>query len=68
MYYYLCSYVGRYSKFYFPGDKPWGCDHQDDFTYLFNVPEIGPIFTFNDPENVMVERMTRFWVNFIKTG
>lgn len=68
VYYYKSTFVGKYSEFYYPDDKPWGCEHEDDFSYIFNVPRNTPIFHIDDPENIMIERMTRFWANFVKTG
>lgn len=68
VYYYQNSYVARYSHTYYPGDKPYGTVHHDDLLYLFVVPAVAPMFTTNDPENLMVERMTRLWTTFASQG
>lgn len=68
VYYYQNSYVGRYSHTYYPKDKPYGTVHHDDLLYLFVAPGVAPMFTAEDPENLTVERMTRFWTRFADKG
>lgn len=68
VYYYKFSYVGRYSYLYYPRDKPYGAHHVDDIQYLFNTNFLGQFVEEEDPENLMVERMTRIWAQFAKTG
>lgn len=71
VYYYKFSYIGRFSFFNYPGEKPYGVEHGDDLQYLFhlnfldnNFPMIGEL----DPENFMVERMTRMYEHFANAG
>lgn len=64
VYYYKFSYVGRYSMFYYPHDKPFGVHHADDLQYAINAAYIGPMIGPSDPENIMVERMTRIYEQF----
>lgn len=68
-YYYKFSFIGRYSQFLYPRNHPYGVHHSDDIQYVFVASFIGasPI-KFLDPENVAVERMTRIWEQFAKTG
>ena len=67
VYYYKFSYIGRISGFLYPRNKPYGVHHGDDNMYVLswsNPPEIKE----SDPENFMVERMTRIWEQFAKYG
>lgn len=64
VYYYKFSYIGRFSVFNYPNDKPYGVSHADDLMYI--MP--GPVITPSDPEYIMVERMTRIWEQFAWTG
>lgn len=68
VYYYKNSYVGRFSHFYYPNDKPYGAVHHDDLLYLFVAPDVAPMFTVNDTEHLQVERMTRMWSTFALKG
>ncbi|XP_070498764.1 uncharacterized protein [Chironomus tepperi] len=68
VYYYKFSYSGRFSIFNYPRDKPYGVHHIDDNQYLFYNSYLGPIITESDPENFIVERMTRIWEQFAKKG
>ncbi|KAL9703203.1 hypothetical protein quinque_006721 [Culex quinquefasciatus] len=69
VYQYKFSYVGRYSFFYHPNaTTPYGVVHHDDLLYLFAIPSKAPIFNETDPENGTVERLTRMWSAFAKTG
>lgn len=69
VYQYKFSYVGRYSFLYYPDDKtPYGAVHHDDLLYLLSIPSIAPIFNVTDPENTTVERLTKMWSAFAKTG
>lgn len=64
VYYYKFTYIGRFSLFQYPRDQPYGVHHVDDMQYLFGYSSI----TLNETENLMVERMTRIWEQFAKTG
>lgn len=71
VYYYKFSYIGRFSYFNFPKDKPYGVEHGDDMQYLFHLSYLDkdfPIIDELDRENFMVERMTRMYEHFANTG
>jgi Carboxylesterase family len=68
VFYYKFSYVGRYSLFKYPGDKPYGVHHADDIQYLFASHYIGSTIQLGDQENLLVERMTRIWEQFAISG
>ncbi|KAJ8888197.1 hypothetical protein PR048_007684 [Dryococelus australis] len=69
VYYYKFSFPGRYSYAYLPGTTtPFGVSHHDETLYLFYISVLAPFFTENDPEIVMVKRLTKLWANFIQTG
>lgn len=68
VFYYKFGYVGRFSLFNYPGGKPFGVHHADDIQYVFGASFIGPAILLDDPENFMVERMTRLWEQFASTG
>lgn len=68
VFYYKFTYTGRYSLFVNSHGKPYGVHHADDIQYLFSVKHIGQIIGVTDPENSMVERMTRIWAQFAKAG
>ena len=68
VYYYKFSYSGRFSIFNYPRDKPFGVHHVDDNQYLFYNFYLGALIAESDPENFMVERMTRIWEQFEKYG
>lgn len=68
VYYYKFSYVGRFSLFNYPRNHPYGVHHGDDIQYIFKSQFVGPEIQQTDPENVVVERMTRIWEHFAWTG
>jgi acetylcholinesterase len=68
IFYYKVSYSGRFSIFKYPSEKPYGVHHADDIQYYFNAKYVGPMINKTDPENLMVERMTRIWSAFAATG
>lgn len=68
VFYYKFSYLGRFSLFKYLDEKPYGVHHADDIQYLFNSNYIGPRINKTDPENLLVERMTRIWSVFAATG
>lgn len=74
VFYYKFSYIGRRSLFLYPETKPYGVCHGDDQQYIFDLgdlqaPYSGPTLIIpEDPENFMVERMTRIFENFASTG
>lgn len=69
VYYYNFSYNGRFSVFYYPHhDKPYGVHHVDDLQYAFYVDYVGLMIKPSDPENFMVERMTKIYEHFALTG
>ncbi|XP_055916194.1 juvenile hormone esterase-like [Eupeodes corollae] len=68
VYYYCFTYKGRYSDFKYPGDSAYGAVHHDDLLYLLHIPRIAPLFSKTDPENKIVERITRMWTQFAETG
>lgn len=71
VYYYKFSYQGRYSHFYLPesnGTVPYGVVHHDDLIYLFYISRLFPWFTPSDPEAQTVEKLTKLWANFARTG
>lgn len=68
VYYYKFSYVGRYSLFNYPNDKPYGAHHADDLQYAFHLNFIGPRIETTDPENFMVERLTKIYEHFAWFG
>lgn len=68
VYYYKFSYTGRYSRFLYPRNRPYGVHHVDDIQYVFGASFMGSNITLTDPENVMVQRMTRIWAQFARTG
>ena len=68
VYYYKFSYAGRFSTFKYPNNKPYGVHHADDVQYCFNANYVGPKINKTDPENLMVEIMTRIWSSFAATG
>lgn len=68
VFYYKFSYVGRFSLFYFPGEKPYGMHHGDDLQFMFFTSYIGDFIGPDDPEAFMVDRMTRIVEHFVHTG
>lgn len=67
VYYYKFSYSGRFSNFLYPRNKPFGVHHGDDNMYVLSSSD-SPKINESDPENFMVERMTRIWEQFAKFG
>ncbi|KAL7039244.1 hypothetical protein ACKWTF_009843 [Chironomus riparius] len=67
VYYYKFSFIGRFSIFNYPGNKPYGVHHGDDTQYCFTSGIMGPI-NEDDPENTTVERLTRMWEQFAIHG
>jgi carboxylesterase type B len=69
VYYYKFSFIGRFSQFLYPRNHPYGVSHGDDIQYVFGASFVGAsLIQIPDPEDVTVERMTRIWVQFAKTG
>lgn len=68
LYYYKFSYIGRYSLFYYPNDRPYGTHHGDDIQYVIYSNYLSKLFNTSGPESLMVERMTRIWEQFAWTG
>lgn len=70
VYYYKFSYIGRFSVFQYPHvGRPFGVHHADDLQYPFYVDFITPtMIQPSDPENFMVERMTKIYEHFAATG
>lgn len=68
VYFYKFSFVGRFSLFKYPNNKPYGVHHADDIQYVFNASYVGPSISKLDPEAITVERMTRIWEQFASTG
>ncbi|XP_011208510.2 bile salt-activated lipase [Bactrocera dorsalis] len=67
VYTYLFTYKGRYS--HSPLNKEvYGAVHHDELLYLFHVPVMTPLFKKTDPENVVIENLTRMWAEFAKNG
>ncbi|KAJ8686916.1 hypothetical protein QAD02_022710 [Eretmocerus hayati] len=69
VYYYEFAYQGRYSfQSWNKTGEPYGVAHYDDLQYIFYVSYLTPLFQNNDPETLMVEKMTSMWANFAKSG
>nr|XP_023027102.1 esterase FE4-like [Leptinotarsa decemlineata] len=72
VYYYRLSYRGRFSHFYLPDSNnsiPYGVVHHDDLIYLFYIQKLFPLFGKDSPTEVeMVEKLTKLYANFAKTG
>lgn len=67
IFYYKFSYIGQYGAFKYPGNKPYGVHHGDDG--LYTVPaDFSNVVQPEEPENLMVERMTRIFEQFASTG
>lgn len=58
----------HFSYTYYPYDKPFGAVHHDDLLYLFVNPKKALKFIENDPEYVMMQRLTRFVEKFARDG
>lgn len=67
MYYYKFTYLGSYSSFLYPRNKAFGVHHGDDRQYVL-FTGYPPKIRETDPDNFMVERMTRIWEQFARTG
>ncbi|XP_036317505.1 esterase FE4-like, partial [Rhagoletis pomonella] len=67
VYTYLFTYKGRYSHFQYNGEV-YGAVHHDELLYLLRVPVMTPLFTKSDPENEIIENLTRMWTEFAKKG
>lgn len=69
VFYYKFSYIGQRSLFLYPGNRPFGVTHADDLQYTFNAFRSGPTLILpGDPDEFMVERMTRIYESFALTG
>ncbi|XP_068155284.1 juvenile hormone esterase [Drosophila tropicalis] len=69
MYNYHFRYKGRYSFLKNPDtNETYGAVHHDELLYLFHVKLVSPLFKKDDPENFMIERLTRMWFEFAKSG
>nr|XP_017032166.1 juvenile hormone esterase isoform X2 [Drosophila kikkawai] len=69
IYTYLFRYKGRYSFLKNPDNQEaMGPVHHDELLYLFHVGLISPLLKREDPENFIIERMTRMWMEFAKKG
>ncbi|XP_073818499.1 juvenile hormone esterase-like [Musca autumnalis] len=67
VYSYLFSYKGRYSTFRNPEtNQTHGAMHLDELWYLLYLPEITPLFKKEDPEDLVIERLSRMWYEFAK--
>lgn len=67
VYYFKFSFIGRYSLFNYPHDRPYGVHHADDMQYIMS-DYISPLYRESDPESFMVERMTRIYEQFAWSG
>jgi acetylcholinesterase len=68
VFYYKFTYIGRFSVFKHPRDRPFGMSHADDIQYILDTWYVGPTINVTDPENLMIERMTRIWEQFALNG
>ncbi|XP_049881022.1 juvenile hormone esterase-like [Pectinophora gossypiella] len=69
VFYYQFAYVGNHSHYQDPTTgKPTGTAHHDDLIYLFTLPAVFPRIELGTPDDVIVQRMTTFWYNFITHG
>uniref|UniRef100_A0A0K8VNL0 Carboxylic ester hydrolase n=1 Tax=Bactrocera latifrons TaxID=174628 RepID=A0A0K8VNL0_BACLA len=67
VYTYLFTYKGRYSHFTL-NNEVYGAVHHDELLYLLHVPVMTPLFKKTDPENIVIENLTRMWAEFAKNG
>lgn len=67
VYYFKFSFIGRYSLFNYPHDRPYGVHHADDMQYIMS-DYISPLYTNLDKESFIVERMTRIYEQFAWSG
>lgn len=68
VFYYKFSFVGNYSMFNYPGDKPWGVEHSDEMQYIFEVSQMNPRFTPDMSSYKTHKRVVGFFVNFATSG
>lgn len=68
VYFYEFDYFNRFSHFYLPDGLPLGVAHGDELQYMYVFSKIAREISKDDPENVMVEKMTSWWAQFAKTG
>ncbi|KAI9580364.1 hypothetical protein GQX74_010774 [Glossina fuscipes] len=69
VYTYMFNYKGRYSFFINPDtNQTYGAMHHDELLYLLHMPVLTPLFTKTDPENDVIERLTRLWSEFAKNS
>lgn len=68
VYYYKFKYIGRFSVFLYPHDKPYGVHHADDLQYVIYADQTKDLIKRTDPEDITIERMTRIWEQFARTG
>ncbi|XP_067647504.1 juvenile hormone esterase [Eurosta solidaginis] len=68
VFYYRFSYQGQRSHIYYPTNKPYGVVHHDDLMYLFVEPSVSRMFTADDREFVIVDKLTRMFTAFAYKG
>ncbi|XP_064554514.1 juvenile hormone esterase [Drosophila montana] len=69
IYTYYFRYKGRYSFLKHPDtNQTFGAVHHDELLYLFHVPILTPLLKQSDPENLLIERLTRMWTEFARKG
>ncbi|KAJ6646053.1 Esterase FE4 [Pseudolycoriella hygida] len=67
VFYFKFSFIGRYSLFNYPHERPYGVQHADDMQYIMS-DYISPLYQKSDPESFVVERMTRIYEQFAWSG
>ncbi|EDX13413.1 juvenile hormone esterase [Drosophila simulans] len=69
IYTYLFRYKGRYTFLKNPDNQQTiGPVHHDELIYLFHVGLLSPLLKREDPENFMIELLTRMWMEFAQKG
>ncbi|XP_018786077.1 PREDICTED: venom carboxylesterase-6 [Bactrocera latifrons] len=68
VYYYRFSFQGQRSHIYYPTNKPYGVVHHDDLMYLFVEPSVSRMFTEDDREYQIVDKLTRMFTAFAYKG
>ncbi|XP_055857309.1 esterase FE4-like [Episyrphus balteatus] len=68
VYYYRFDYLGRFSLILDDNDKPRGVGHADDLQYILGTKWFEKKIDSRDSEIFMVDRITRWWASFAKTG
>ena len=68
VYYYKFSFLGRFSTFRFPRSQPFGVMHGDDRMYVTPSGNVDARIGLEDPENLIVERLTRIYEQFALNG